>query len=341
MAPRVLIFGAGSLGAVYAWVLSRAIPESNITAICRSNYDAVSRDGFTVNSVTWGPDLHVRPQVVRSISDAVAQSQSQPFDYILVTCKALPTIPSTAELIRPAITPGTTTVVLLQNGIGIEEEYARKYAGDNVPILSTVAYLPATQTAPGVVRHDIVERLHIGTYPASGVPETHKQAAELFAGLLKRGGATAVLHDDVQAERWGKLIINGSWNPICALTRLMDKAFMASGKINDEGGENEENEAILFVRDVMLEIASVAQACGQKDINEELVDLQLGRAVARVAPGIRPSMLGDALDGKALEVDAIIGNIVKIAREKNVPVPMLRTLYVLVQGLNASFSLTK
>ncbi|KAI1367833.1 2-dehydropantoate 2-reductase [Xylaria arbuscula] len=335
MAPRILIFGTGSLGGVYTWVLSRATPESNITAICRSNYEVASQHGFTINSTIWGQGLTVRPQVARSVSEAVAQSPL-PFDYIVVTAKATPTTPSTAELIRPAITPGKTAIVLVQNGIGIEEEYARLYAGDDVPILSTVVYMPATQTAPAVIAHREVEHLHVGTYPASGVPETHKQAAQAFVGLLKEAGASGTLHEDVQAQRWGKLLVNGSWNPICALTRLRDGQFVDSGK-----KDGEENEAFGFVRDVMCEIASVARACGYDDVDEKMVEFQLGRMTARGLPGIQPSMLADALDGKALEVDAIVGNAVRIAREKNVPVPLLRAVYVLAQGLSASFSSSK
>ncbi|KAI1757434.1 2-dehydropantoate 2-reductase [Xylaria castorea] len=341
MAPRVLIFGVGSVGTVYTWVLSRVIPESNITAICRSNYEAASQSGFTVNSTVWGSDLHVRPQVVRSVSEAVTESQSQPFDYIVVASKALRTTPSTAELIRPAITPGKTAVVLMQNGIGIEEEYARLYAGDDVPILSVVVYLPATQTAPAAVQHNVLEHLHIGTYPASGVPETHKRAAQAFVDLLKTAGATATLHDDVQAQRWGKLLVNGSWNPICALTRLRDVQFMRSAGSHGGAKENEENEAVQLVRGVMLEIASIAQACGYDDVDEKVIDFQLGRATARDPPGIQPSMLADALDMKTIEVDAIIGNAVRIAKERKVPIPMLRTIYLLAQGLSASFSLAR
>ncbi|KAI8635039.1 2-dehydropantoate 2-reductase [Xylariaceae sp. FL1651] len=343
MAPRVLVFGTGSLGSVYAWLLSRAIPESNITAICRSNYDVASQHGLTINSVVWGSDLRVRPHVVRSVSEAASQSQvaAQPFDYILVTAKALPTTPSTAELIRPAITPGTTAIVLVQNGIGIEEEYARLYAGDDVPILSAVAYMPATQTAPGVVAHtETIEHLHIGTYPAFGVPETHKRAARVFVDLLKSAGAGATLYEDVQAQRWSKLLVNASWNPVCALTRLRDRQFMESSKGKGRG-PSDEDEAVCFVRDVMLEIASVAQAYGYDDINEERVDFQMGRAKAREMPGVEPSMLADALEGKPLEVDAIVGNVYRLAKEKGIPVPMLRAVYLLAQGLSASFSSTK
>ena len=114
MVPRVLVFGTGSIGGIYTYLLSRGIPEANIVAICRSNYDVVSKDGITINSTIWGSNLKVRPTVVRSVTDAAALS-SDPFDYILICSKALSTIPSTAEIIKPAVSTATT-IVLIQNG---------------------------------------------------------------------------------------------------------------------------------------------------------------------------------------------------------------------------------
>ncbi|KAI4603511.1 hypothetical protein KJ359_003323 [Pestalotiopsis sp. 9143b] len=331
MAPRILVFGTGSIGAVYTYLLSRAVPASNITAICRSNYEAASRDGFTINSTLWGDELNVRPAVARSAADAVKspapEGAQSTFDYILVCSKALATSPSTAELIRPAVGPGTA-IVLIQNGIGIEAEYAAAFP-DN-PVVSTVVYLPATQVRPGVVEHKEVELLHIGTYPADA-PREAKDAARRLVDLLGAAGATAELHDDVQEQRWSKLLVNASWNPICALARLRDRQFL------DAGGE----EARAFVRDVMLEIASVAQACGYSKIDEELVDFQIGRAVVRSPPGVQPSMLSDAFSSKSLEVEAIVGNVVKMARDKGVAVPMLRTIYMLATGLSRSFELPR
>ncbi|KAI0389409.1 2-dehydropantoate 2-reductase [Xylariaceae sp. FL0594] len=336
MSPKILVFGAGSLGTVYLWFLSRASSQVDITAVCRSNYDAALRNGFTVNSELWGSGYHVRPRVVRSVPEAVRQAESQPFDYIVVTAKALRTTPSTAELIRPAITPGKTAVVLIQNGIAIEEEYVRCYAGDDVPLLSAVAYCPATQTAPAVVSHGEIEHLYLGTYPARGVPETHKQAARNFVELLESGGSAAILSDDVQEQRWSKLLVNGAWNPICALTRLRDMQYVNIGE-----GDGTDNEIVMFVRDVMLEIASIAQACGYESINERTVDYQIARATARSGDGIEPSMLADALAQRTLEVESIVGNAVLIAQVKNVPVPLLRTIYLLAKGLSASYALKK
>ncbi|KAI6087528.1 6-phosphogluconate dehydrogenase C-terminal domain-like protein [Hypoxylon rubiginosum] len=335
--PRALLFGAGSLGVPYAWVLSRAIGESNVTAVCRSNFDEASRNGFTVHSKLWGNDLKYKPRIAKTTAEAVQQiaSDAQPFfDYVVVAAKALPSYPPITELIGPAVTAGKTSIVLLQNGIGIEDEYAERYPEN--PILSTVAYFPATQVSPGVVQHREIEMLHVGTYPASA-PAAHKDAARNFVDLIKQGGASATLHDDVQRERWGKLLVNGPWNPVCALTRSRDRQFIDSKKPDHRNGE----DALGFIRDVMLEVAAVARACGYEDVDEKLVDFQINRARVRDLPGVQPSMLADVLEGRSMEADAIVGNAVRIAKEKGVPVPMLRTIYLLANGLSESFSRDK
>ncbi|POS72432.1 2-dehydropantoate 2-reductase [Diaporthe helianthi] len=330
MAPRILIFGAGSIGGVYSYLLSRAVPASNITVTCRSNYDAVSKHGFTVNSSLWGKGLNVRPSVVRNVTEAIQAKGGEPFDYVLVTSKALNTTPSTAELIKPAVSSGTTTIVLIQNGIDTEAPFAKLYPEN--PILTTVVYLPATQVEPGVIEHQEVELLHIGTYPASA-PQPHKAAAQAFSDLLTAAKASSKVHDDVQAERWSKLIVNASWNSICALTRCRDRQLL---DITNQSGPFKD-----FIRGVMLEIAATAQAYGYASVNEELVEFQLQRACVRSLPGIQPSMMADALAGRNIEVDAIVGNTVRLAADKGVSTPMLSTIYFLGSGLDESFTLAR
>ncbi|OTA60773.1 6-phosphogluconate dehydrogenase C-terminal domain-like protein [Hypoxylon sp. EC38] len=341
--PKALLFGAGSLGTCYAWVLAKALGENNVTAVCRSNYDEASRNGFTIHSGLWGENIKFKPRVARSVDDAAKQSASdeQPFfDYVVIAAKALRTNPPIAELIGPAVARGETAIVLIQNGIGIEDEYVARYP-DN-PILSTAVYFPATQVSPGVVRHKEIEMLHVGTYPAAA-PQSHKEAARQFVELIGKGGATAKLHDDVQRERWAKLLVNAAWNPVCALTRLRDREFIDANASLRLGVEDKhgKGDGLQFIRDVMLEIAAVAQAYGYADVNEELVDFQIKRAAVRDLPGIQPSMLSDAFEGRIMEVDAIVGNAVRMAREKGVAVPMLRTIYLLANGLSESFARKK
>lgn len=323
MPPRVLIFGTGAVGIGYACLLSRKVPPEHLVTVCRSNYDTARVEGFRMASTVLKGEMTCKPTVVRSVEEAIALKPTIPFDYVIVTTKVLPVVPSTAELIKPAI-GNKTAIALFQNGIAIEGEFARLYPHN--PILSTVVYFATTQTSPGVIRHSEIELLHIGTFPADA-PLEHKDTAGEFVRLINDCGATAKLHDDVQLQRWIKLILNATLNPVCALARSRDAEVLGASQ-----------DALQVVRDTMSEIAAVAQAHGCHSINEDVVNTQMRRIQnRRQAPGVEPSMMADALAHRHMEVDAIVGNVVRMASEKNVAVPILRTLYVLISALNASF----
>jgi 2-dehydropantoate 2-reductase len=310
--PRILLFGAGSVGAIYLYLLSKV---ASTTAVCRSNYDAVKKHGFTINSSIFGNGICFKPNVVRDCGEASSESQ-EPYDYIIVCSKAIPgTVP---KLIAPAVTPGHTAIVLVQNGVGIEEEYAQAYP--NNPIISTVVYLPATQRPAGVIKHGEVEQLQVGAYPSSS-PNTYAKA---FAELVTSAGGTAELYDDIQAKRWFKLLVNASWNPICALTLSKDTEVLTASK--------EATEVLLAV---MLEIRDIAAAYGH-NITREQVDIQLGRAQARIPKnaGIEPSMLQDVQAGRRIEVEAIVGNPVRMGKQQGVKCVRLEMLYVLAKALD-------
>jgi 2-dehydropantoate 2-reductase len=310
--PRVLLFGAGGVGTVYLWLLSKV---ASTTAVCRSNYAVAKNEGFNINSSIFGQNIHFKPNVVRSCEDA-ASADAKPFDYIVVCSKAIPgTVP---KLIAPAVTPGHTAIVLVQNGIGIEDEYAQAFP--NSPIVSVTAYIPATQRPMGTITHGEVERLEVGSYPTSA-PHQHARA---FVDLLSAAGATAEFYEDIQQKRWFKLLINASWNPICALTLSKDTKVLEST-----------DEATEVIRAVMLEIRDIAAAYGYT-IKREDVDFQLGRALARIPTnsGIEPSMLQDVQTGRRIEVEAIVGNAVRLGKEKGVKCERLELIYVLAKALD-------
>jgi 2-dehydropantoate 2-reductase len=320
---RVLIFGTGSVGAVYAFILARA--KCHITAVCRSNYDAIKSEGIKIESTIYGSQAF-KPDVV-----ATEVSQGR-YDYVLVTSKSFPHS-NQAELIVPAVTSGHTTIALLQNGIDVEAPYREKFP-DN-PILSCVVYLPVTQISPGIFHHKELECLIIGTYPHAA-PQTHKTKAQSFGDLINAGGATADVQDDVQGERWLKLLANGAWNPICALTRSRDAEFLTSNSKEIYG------PAVDLIERVMKEISLLAIASGYPQIDSTKVDFQLSRAIARITgkdnQGIEPSMMADVLHGREMEVDAVVGNAVRIANRLGLgeKVPMLRMLWILAEALNNS-----
>ncbi|OAQ65859.1 2-dehydropantoate 2-reductase [Pochonia chlamydosporia 170] len=317
--PSVLIYGGGCIGAVATFLTSSAIPPQDIVLVCRSNFDVVSKDGITINSTLWGSGLVVKPTVVRSIHDA--SKLGKQFDYVFITTKAT-TKKEDIQAMVSIIAPHTS-LVLMQNGIAIEQPFHEMFPTN--PILSVVLYTPVAQTSPGVFSHALSARLLLGTYPASA-PEGHKTSAEKLKDLLQTGGASVTHEADIQVSRWKKILINASENPICALCRLPDATFFQSAP-----------GAIQFMRDVMEEIARTARASGCTEIDDDVIQQQLDFLTIRELPGVVPSMMADALSGREMEVDALIGNVVDIAAENGVETPRLSTLYYLIRGLNCSF----
>ncbi|KAL2811536.1 ketopantoate reductase PanE/ApbA C terminal-domain-containing protein [Aspergillus granulosus] len=355
--PRILVVGTGSIGIVYSMILARA--GADLSCICRSNHTAATTTGFTVYSTIFGTETFHPGAVYASIDEAI-QKSTKPYDFILVTTKAFPSREQGINGSRSS--PGSqsetsssssssrphkpTAIVLIQNGLGIEREYRAHFPHN--PIISCVAYLPTTQTAPAVVHHTEVERLQLGMFPGAGSSgeqdpggpsSCSSSAVTTLAGLLRAGGATAEIHADIQIARWRKLIGNASWNPICALSRCRDLEFLSQtpSSTREAAGRVTTPLAREVVQRVMEEVVSVARAAGYAgDIGVDDVSMQLARSDSRSWPGVEPSMLADVRAGRAMEVEAVLGEVVRVAREVGVEVPRLECLYTLLLGLNWS-----
>ncbi|KAK5121128.1 hypothetical protein LTR85_005612 [Meristemomyces frigidus] len=323
MPPRILLHGSGAIGTIYVYLLQQA--GCDVTAVCRSNYSAAKSNGFIIDSAVYGNGIHIKPTIARSPEEA---AQDGPYDYVIVCTKALPEA-RTAEVIKPAVTPGVTTIVLIQNGVGIEDEYAALFPEN--PLISCVVYLPTTQTEPGRISMGNFEQLEIGTFPASAYTssKTAKEAADTLLQTLKTGGSEVKFYEDIQPQRWSKLLLNASWNPICALTLSRDVAFLASSP-----------DAEKLVMDVMNEVVAISQALGYHSITPESAEYQMSRATDRKGgKGIEPSMLVDVLNGRRMEVEVILGNPVRIAKGLGVSVPRMETLYLLGKALDEAAAL--
>lgn len=139
--PHVLIVGAGAIGSYYGGRLQQA--GARVSVVCRSDYDFVRRDGIRIAS--HDGDFHFTPDaVVRSVEEAPGA-----VDYLVVTTKVLPEI-NVAEMIRPAVSP-QTSLVLLQNGINIETPVHEAFP-ENL-LISALAFICVSRVAPGHVVH--------------------------------------------------------------------------------------------------------------------------------------------------------------------------------------------
>lgn len=293
----------------------------------------------------------VFPSVAVAVASAVPGSPDvldrQPggaagqWDYVVVTTKALPDRTDDSELIAPLVGP-RTAVVLVQNGVGVEEQYRRRFP--HTPIVSAVTVVSAEQIAPGVVRQNRWTRIHMGPYTdsasfdtgngngssaARGAEGLHqrgtektRQLADIFGRL--GGVRDAEVTDEVglQTIRWHKLCINAAMNP---------SAVLCGGRGNADMVLDPELRAHLA--GVMREVWDAApRILGREDPFKGLADPDKILKSTERNVGSKPSMLLDWEAGRPLEIEVILGNPVRIARARGVELPRMQSLYALLRS---------
>lgn len=242
------------------------------------------------------------------------------YQYVVITTKNIADIPpAMTEVIAPAITPGYTNIVLLQNGLNIERPFIEAFP-DN-PVLSGITVIGASENPRGTIRHDNYDISYIGAFDSPEVKSDVSQAAALdFVDIY--GACPAVrcsYSPNVQLGRWRKLLYNASFNTVAAILRMDVSRMRASEHVVDD-----------LIRPLMLEIVATAAAKG--------VELPRGEVEKIITADLyesffKPSMCQDVEKGNFTEFENIVGEPLREAEGLGVPTPMLRAVYGLLKGL--------
>src|SRR6202020_209448 len=191
----------------------------------------------------------------------------------------------------------------------------RGLIGKSIPaqrVIGCVLY-PATElVAPGVIKHVEGNRFPVGE-PDGTTSERVSEVARCFV----KGRMQAPILSDIRSEIWLKLWGNLSFNPISALSR----ATLA--------GICQYPPSRAVAAAMMSEAQSVANQLGVKF----RVTLEKRIAGAEKVGHHKTSMLQDVEAARTLEVDALLGSVVELARLTNTPTPHIDTVYALTKLL--------
>ncbi|KAI3318877.1 putative 2-dehydropantoate 2-reductase [Xylariaceae sp. AK1471] len=328
MKARVLIVGTGGVGTMAAYALE-AGGKAEVTAVMRSNYAVVEKNGIDIDSIEHGHDIKGwRPTAIRKAIPHVSDEQLQPFDFVLVTTKNVPDLPPTvADIIEPAVTAGKTAIVLSQNGLNIEKPLIKRFPTS--PIISSISYIGATEKSHGKILHDDADRQRIGPFNNPGVStKVAEDAARRYVAIYNAANKLDIVFDaDVELARWRKLVYNASYNSVAAVLRMDTARMRMSRHIIDD-----------LIRPIMLEVIAAARANGIH-LTDDIPD-----KVIRADPtdtAFKPSMCQDAEKSNFMEIETIVGEPLREGEAKGVPMPTLRTIYGLLKGIQLQVKETK
>jgi 2-dehydropantoate 2-reductase len=163
--------------------------------------------------------------------------------------------------------------------------------------------------------------MQIGLFPNQQVEKvTEKQRLDTFSTLLQNGETKFTVLEDMQRQRWEKVVWNVAWNSLTTLTMVDTQTWLHSSP-----------DAEPYTRRLMHEVIQVARGCGVQ-LEDGLIDQLMDRINAM--PGIGSSMQTDCKNDRPMEIDVILGFPVRKSRELGIPAPYLESLYVILRAVD-------
>jgi 2-dehydropantoate 2-reductase len=304
---RYAILGTGALGGFYGARLSRA--GADVHFLVHSDFEHVLRHGLVIDS----KDGDFVLPTVQAYHDVREMPRC---DVVVVALKATQNhlLPS----LLPPVLADDGVVLLMQNGLGGEEEAAR--AAPNHGVLAGLCFLCSNKVGPGHIRHLDYGTVRFAAYSPDSAPVAASDRMRDIVQDFANAGIQVDIKDDLVLARWQKLV----WNvPMSGLSVVLDadtQALMADPHTR------------ALAEDIMGEVVAGARACG-RNIHDNFARKMIDMTLAMTP--YRASMKIDFDDGKPMEVEAIYGNPLRIACAAGVAMPLVETLYRQLKFLDA------
>ena len=245
-----------------------------------------------------------------------------PQDAVLLTTKAHQVrdlLPGLRALFGP-----TTLVVTMINGVpwwyfhklggpydgqalaSVDPDGALAAGIEPERIIGGIVYPAAELVEPGVVRLIEGNRFTLGELDGQRTPRIEALSKSMMAAGFK-----APVSRDIRSEIWVKLWGNLSFNPISALTHatLEDICRFPPG------------------RELAARMMTEAQLVAEKLGVEFKVSLEQRIKGAESVGAHKTSMLQDVEHGRAVELQALVGSVVELARITGMPTPTIDAIY--------------
>ena len=293
---RIAIMGSGGLGGYFGGMLARA--GEDVHFIARGPHlEAMRSNGLTVKTSSIG-------EFTIPVNVTDDPSEIETADLVMMCVKTYDT-ESAAQLIRPLI--GSDTVVIsVQNGIENEENIGRVIGSEHV--LGCMCYVTSNIESPGVVKEIFCQDISLGEPeggPSSRVDE--------LANTLEGAGLPAKVPPDINTAIWGKFLAISAYSAVCCVTRVPAGTIKA----------HPETESLFWgALDEGIALADAAGVTLPEGFKDSLQIMTSG-----IPPIHRASMYFDLDAGKPMELEDLVGVVVRLGGKYGVPTPLNFAMY--------------
>lgn len=268
------IIGTGGIGGFYGGMLAKA--GNNVKFLFRSDYEFVEKNGLKVDSVLGN---FILPQV-QAYNSA---NKMGTCDVILVCLKT--TQNHLLKSLLPPLLHKNTLVILIQNGLGLEEDLAKDFYSLN--LAGGMAFICAQKSGPGHISHLDYGKLTLAPYN-----DEARSIVEQVTTDFNKANIPAIILPDLESARWKKLVWNIPYNGSTVVLNTTTQDLM----------DNPSTE--ILMRELMEEVVTAANRCKikypiEKSFIEEMLEL------TRNMTPYSPSMKLDYDNHRPMEIEYI------------------------------------
>ena len=290
---RYGIIGTGAIGGYYGARLAQSGQEVHF--LLRSDYDYAKEHGLQVDSCNGSFHLD-NPHIYNNSSD-------MPVCQVVLVCLKSINNQKLKELLPPLLDKDTL-VVLIQNGIGVEEDVQKMFPG--TALAAGLAFICSAKTEPGRVNHQCYGQINIGNYSCKNEALVQQVIDEFNAADVKAGQV------EYQEARWKKAVWNMPFNGMTVALNTQTDLLLKNPATRQ------------LIREQMTEVIGAAQHLGVKNIDASFADLMI-QMTDEMTP-YSPSMKLDYDFHRRMEIYYLYTRPIEIAQKAGFNMPKLAML---------------
>ncbi len=293
----ISIIGAGALGKTYGGLLA---PHHDVHYLLRSEYAQIHRQqAFDLYFKDQDKQLTIEHPKLHQTAQTLP-----PSDLVIITAKSTENA-QIASLLTSCLAE-KSVVLIIQNGIGNEEWISQFTQGCQV--VCGVSTMGAHRIEGCAVEIEYIGELRVAPF------KTADRTGCDFIQTAFQGSMPQVpvrFFDNYKEIRWRKLMWNVPFSSL-AIIYQQDTQKLATNQ-----------PFVSIVQSLMRELQDVAKADGVI-LTQEYIFKMLD--ATRTAGSYYPSMYYDYVQGKPIEKEYIIDNVLRVARVYQLNTPMLNLI---------------
>jgi 2-dehydropantoate 2-reductase len=302
---RYGVIGVGAIGGYYGSKLAYSGLEVHF--LLHSDYQFVKEHGMQVDSCDGS--FHLEHVNVYQYGKDMPKC-----DVVMVGLKTI-----NNHLLKDLLQPllhERTVVVLIQNGIGVEEDVQKMFPG--IALVAGLAFICSAKTEPGRVNHQCYGSINLGNYSC--------QDESLFNAILNDFTNAGIQTASVPYEqaRWKKAVWNMPFNGMTVALNTRTDLLLKNPSTRQ------------LIRDLMMEVVEASRALGIAGVDEAFVEKMI-QMTDEMTP-YSPSMKLDFDFHRPMEIYYLYTRPIEIARQAGFRMHKLEMLEAELRFLEATYN---